>query len=113
MSKNSRPITPTEVETHKKTTFPPLVYKAFNELISKSYNPKTERAVVLQKTVVDLIVEYSKDEDKDEHLTKEDVYKDNLLDIEFAYREAGWGVNHEKASMGEDFESYFEFTKRT
>ena len=93
------PIKPNEAETE----FPEGVYEAFNELIRKNLRGKT--ATVKQRDVAQLIA--SKLE-----LTLTEVLANGYLDVEDAYRKAGWKVEYDKPGYNESYEPHFAFTKK-
>lgn len=95
-----KPITPDQVADQKITSFPPEVFEAFNELIALHFTDGSAR--VNQTEVVNLI--------KGKMNIK--IFNSNWLNVEDAYRAAGWKVFYDKPSYCESYEAYFEFTKK-
>lgn len=95
----SKPITPSEVGAAKAATFPAAVFDAFNaEIAAECVNG---RALVKQAAVVARM--------KAAGLSSEDIDKKGWLNVEDAYRAAGWTVTYDKQGFNETGEAYFEF----
>lgn len=101
--KPSRPITPDEVQKLKEKNIPEQVFDAFNDLIARSWDGK--RAVVLQAEAATAIAERMS-------ITREAVFARKLLDVEEAYRGAGWHVVYDKPGYNEPGEASFEFSRK-
>jgi hypothetical protein len=97
------PIRPDQIDEMKRDALPQLVFDVFNELIAANWNGG--RAVVLQKKAAKLIAERAK-------TATEEVYRRHWLDVEDAYREAGWDVDYDKPGYCEDYEATFTFRKK-
>lgn len=95
----SKPIRPQDVGAAKAEYFPSAVFDAFNAEIAHRYFGGL--AVVKQGAVVDRLVEAG--------LKRSEIYSSGWLNVEDAYREAGWVVRYEKAGFNENGDSIFEF----
>jgi hypothetical protein len=97
-----RPVSPREAAEMQTEQIPDAVFGVFNELIAQ--NLYHGRSTVLQKDVVERLVEQGMDRGK--------IFEKHWLDVEDSYREAGWSVKYDKPVYwgGEDFDAYFEFT---
>lgn len=98
-----KPISPDELVRKKKEEFPSVVIEVINELIAKKWDGHEAR--IYQNTIVNGIIgrsSYSKDE----------IYKNHLLDFEDLYREEGWDVVYDKPGYCESYEPYFVFKKQ-
>lgn len=92
------PIKPSEV----KRIIPEVVFDCFNQLINERFI--SGEAVIRQADVVALL--------KSKGFDHDDVYKKGWLDVEDAYRAAGWKVDYEKPGFNEAGEAYFTFSKK-
>ena len=97
-----RPISPAEVEKERITTFPSIVFQAFNELIMENYSDGC--STVVQDDVVKRMVELG--------LVCDEIYKKGWLDVEGMYRKNGWKVDYDQPGYNEDYDAYFVFTKK-
>lgn len=97
----SGPLSPSEAAELQVEQLPDEVFVVFNALIARSL--RAGRARVLQKEVVEKLVEQGMD--------REEIFDQKLLDVEECYRSAGWKVKYDRPVYyaGEDFEPYFEF----
>lgn len=95
----TKPITPDETESGKH--IPPIVIEAFNELIREGGGR------VLQKDAVALILVKAAGA-----VTLEEIFKNGWLDVEGAYRKAGWKVVYDKPAYCETYEANFTFTRK-
>jgi hypothetical protein len=98
----SNPITPDEAARGKVGNIPSAVFDAFNEAIAAHYDGK--RAVVLQCDVVQRIV--------DKGFPRHEIFGHHWLDIEDAYRAAGWDVAFDKPGYNETYEAAFTFSAK-
>ncbi|MFZ2193287.1 MAG: hypothetical protein WAV31_03510 [Candidatus Moraniibacteriota bacterium] len=102
-TKKVRPIKPSEVAAIKKQEFPAAVFEAFNELISSKFVGGS--ATIKQKDVVVLMVKKGLDE--------KEISEKGWLNVEAAYRAAGWKVKYDSPGFNETYDATFEFsTKR-
>jgi hypothetical protein len=97
------PITPQEAIMERIESIPDFVIKAFNEMIVENLEGKY--STVLQKDVVKRIITLSP-----ERLTSGDIFKKHLLDVEDAFRKAGWTVVYDQPAYDEDYEPSFRFS---
>jgi hypothetical protein len=111
----SKPIKPDEVGNYKTKVFPAYVFDAFNEAIAAKFC--NGYASVKQKDVVALILaKANKDLDYTEEngplgVTSAQIYANEWLNVEEAYRDAGWKVTYDKPAYNEFHDAYFEFRK--
>lgn len=98
-----KPLTPADVKKKKLLSFPDEVIEAFNELILENWEVNSAR--VEQEDVIVRIMEKMN--------CKESAVIDNhYLDIEDLFRKAGWKVEYDKPGYNENYEPYFQFTKK-
>lgn len=101
----SGPMTPDEIETLTTEVRPPVVFEAFNTLIGRNWNGRS--ATIFQRDVVDLILRLAPE------LTQQAVFDDHMLDVETAYRHAGWQVRYDKPGWNETYAASFVFTRKS
>lgn len=99
----NRPITPDEVADAKQASFPDEVFQAFNGLIAEKFSGG--RAVVKQDDVVERIVSKL-------DCTRQEVFNKGWLNVEEAYRKAGWIVEYDKPGYNETYDAFFTFKQR-
>lgn len=97
------PISPDEVGEYQHRTFPQEVFDAFNELISANFDGRS--ANVLQEEAANLIAAKL-------DIEKRVVYNKGYLNIEPAYRAAGWKVEYDKPAYCESYDANFTFRKK-
>ena len=94
-----KPITPQDIASYKEETFPPEVFKAWNELIASEFNGSSA-TIFLSRAKSHLQA----------YLSIHDIrYDQKYLDIEDVYRNFGWNVSYVNAAYNDAFESYYEF----
>jgi hypothetical protein len=93
------PIRPEEIEQ----TLPEEVFTAFNELIRENLRGRV--ATVYQSDAEIRVADKLS-------LTKKEVMDKGYLDVEDAYRKAGWKVEYDKPAYNESYEAFFRFTKK-
>jgi hypothetical protein len=103
----SGPIKPSEVAQAKANDIPEEVYEAFNELIARNWDG-TE-SDVLQEDAATLALEKLKAAGK--NVTCEQLYDNHWMDVEGAYRKAGWSVAFDKPAYCETYDAHFTFRK--
>lgn len=107
----SKPVTPDEAFKGKVTVIPPEVFDAFNELITQRAGDST--TIVKQNEVSALIAEKIARRTGESFVNVMYQINDNRwLDIEPAYRDAGWVVNYDKPGYNESYEAFWEFRKK-
>ena len=97
------PISPSEVAEKKSANTPKWVFDVWDKLIVEKY--QNGRAYVLQKDAKAALLDHPECPDG------VDIFRTGWLDIEPAYREAGWKVEYDKPAYYEDYEASFTFTK--
>ena len=95
----SKPITPDEVGAAKVVHTPAAVFDAFNAEIAKEFT--SGAAKVKQNAVMERLVAGG--------LQRSEVFVMGWLNIEEAYRAAGWQVEYDKPGYNETGEAYFTF----
>lgn len=100
------PIKPEEVSQQKEALIPSEVFEVFNRLIAEDWDEDVNRAIVDQGEAAEAIASAL-------HITKEQVYDRHLLNVEPAYRRAGWLVEYDKPSYCETYPATFTFRKST
>lgn len=98
-------LSPTEIVVSKEKSIPEPVFAAFNELLAE--NVRDGRASIKLNAAAERIV--AKMKEAGTSCTRTEVFKNGWLDVEPAYRRAGWAVNFEVPDMYEDFEPYYVF----
>lgn len=96
----TKPIRPRELSGSN--TFPPMVIEIFNDLIRKNW--RNGRAIVTQTEAVANVASRM-------GISRGKVFDERYLDIEDAFRDAGWVVEYEQPCPRSDdhFEPYFTF----
>lgn len=96
------PIKPSEVAGLKQKRIPNKVIEAFNEMIADNW--KGSYARFKKDDVLDKILEKI-------NSTRNEVYKQNWLDVEDIYRQAGWKVTYDSPAYCETYDATYEFKK--
>lgn len=105
----SGPIKPKEVQSKKTSSIPEEVFEAFNELIVEQWNGSSSNFTL--REVADLAVTKLKANEEYASITRQDLYDRKWLDVEPAFRKAGWKVNFDKPGYNENYDSNFTFSK--
>jgi hypothetical protein len=95
------PIKPSEID--KQNVIPEQVFEVFNELITRNWDG--HQAVVSQNALVENIACALQ-------LKRHEVFDRNLLEVEDAYRKAGWLVEYDKPAYNESYGAFFRFKKK-
>jgi hypothetical protein len=103
VSRNVKPITPAEIKQTRAQNIPDEIIQVFNELIAKEWSNNS--ACVQQDEAAQLVSERM-------HLTKDEIYKRHLLDVEDLYRAAGWQVDYDKPAYNESTRPFFVFSNK-
>lgn len=103
-----KPITPEKVEQIRIHEMPEAIIQATNELIVRKWNG--HEANVKVEEIVEQQFRVSGEEQT--VAARKELFEKHYLDIEPAYREAGWKVRFESPDYTEDFPSYFVFSKK-
>lgn len=108
----TQPIKPSEVGAAKAHVFPPEVFQAFNELIAAACVDGC--SIVKQDDAVARIVELLGESLHENPQCRRAVAFDrHYLDVEDAYRAAGWQVEYDKPAYFESYPASFIFTKNS
>ena len=104
LPKQSRtgPITPAEATKAKTQAIPPEVFQVFNELITRNIS-LTGTAKVYQDEAVTMIASKL-------NIHRSVVFANKWMDVEEAYRQAGWLVEYDKPAYYENYKAYYMFT---
>jgi len=103
-----KPISPEKVEQIRIHEMPEAIIQATNELIVRSWNGTS--ATVKVDEIINQYFRVVREEDS--VMTRKELFDKHYLDIEPAYREAGWKVKFESPDYTESFPSYFVFSKK-
>lgn len=98
----SKPITPAEASIAKAQSLPTAVFDCFNKRIAEAFDGR--QSIVNQKQVAIDIADVAQ-------VPSETVYDKHWLDVEDAYRAAGWKVTYDKPGFNEQGEATFVFEK--
>lgn len=98
------PIKPEEVILR----IPDFIIEAVNDLIKEKWDGQC--AVIKQNEIMEIV---SSDDPEDPRPSRKKVFDHNWLDFEPMYRQVGWGVLYDKPGLGENFDAYFKFTKKS
>jgi hypothetical protein len=96
------PIRPEEVDAVKARSLPQEVLAIVNNLILANWNGS--RAVVTRSDLIDRIITALR-------ISRQDIFDRGYLDIEGAYRLAGWDVEYDKPGFNESYNATFIFSK--
>ena len=99
-----RPLTPKEASEEKLSIIPSFVFDVFNAFLSTRSEQSSIR--IGQNEVVQMLVTLKPGLDRNE------VFDKGWLDIESAYRKAGWNVEFDKPGYCETYEASWEFTRK-
>jgi hypothetical protein len=97
-----RPIKPSEVVNHKCKNIPEIVFNAFNEQITLTWDGR--KAIVRQEHVVSAILATEK-------FSREEIFRKHMLDVEEIYKQEGWSVEFDKPGGGESYGAFWTFRK--
>lgn len=97
-----KPITPSEVILKKAEILPEAI-EVWNRLIARKFSGK--KAVIKQEDAIEALIAGCV-------VTRDEVFEQDLLEIEDVYREAGWDVIYDKPAYNEDYSATFTFKKK-
>lgn len=97
----SKPIRPDEIGNNKAALIPAAVFDAFNAEITLRFDEGS--AQVMQDAVVRRLV--------DGGMNRSEIFSAGWLNVEDAYREAGWRVTYQKPGFNEVGEAFFTFSR--
>jgi hypothetical protein len=100
----SKPITPDEVAALQLKTIPGGVFDAFNELIAQR-STGGNSIMIKQNEVIALICAKT-------GASRQEVFDKGWLNVEPAYRDAGWSVEYDKPAYNESYEANFTFKRK-
>lgn len=101
---SGRPITPQEASTEKLSLIPSFVFDTFNAFLSTRSEEGT--ITITQDEVIQMLLTIKPGLDRNE------IFDKHWLDIESAYRKAGWNVEYDKPGYNETYGASWEFTKK-
>lgn len=94
------PIKPSQID--KTQVIPEIIFDCFNELINKNFNNGVAR--VAQKEVLTWL--------KASGCCVDEAFREKWLDVEDAYRKAGWKVEYDKPGYNESGDAYYIFRSK-
>lgn len=103
------PIKPKEVQEKKNASIPEEVYEAFNEMITQEWDGHSANFTL--QTVANLAIKKLKSTGSFKQMTRQEMYDRGWMDVEGAYRKAGWKVDFDKPGYNETYEANFTFRK--
>ncbi len=98
----SKPITPEIAQKLRKGSIPSFVINVFNDLIVKNLTVDGT-ASFSQEDVLDHISFHESSRDK--------IFKNKWLNVEDIFRKAGWNVEYDTPSVGDNYKARFTFTE--
>lgn len=104
-AKEIKPISPKDIDDAKSSTVHPKMIEAANNLIVKNWHGYSASFKLKE-----LVAEFARIYEGE--TTESRVYKEQNLDIEDVFRKAGWKVHYDSPGYCEDYDAYFEFTKK-
>ncbi len=90
-----------EIAGEKQKTFPDAVLESFNELLTQKFNGTP--VIIKQDDVLALMIRKG--------LNREEIFEKGWLDVEGAYRAAGWKVSYDKPGFNETYDANFTFKR--
>lgn len=100
---SGRPIRPDEVAEVVSSSIPSEVFDIFNKHIALNFS-NGHSAEIRQEDIISDLVETG-------NFTRSTLFNKGYLNVEPAYRKAGWKVRYDKPAYNETYDAYFEFTK--
>jgi hypothetical protein len=97
-----KPITPKEVQEMVDASLPGVVFEVFNKLIIKYWNGENSATIKQEEAALEIADAMS--------LSIQQVMSRGYLNIEQAYRKAGWSVVYDAPAYNEDYPATFKFT---
>lgn len=97
------PIRPKDVAARKTASIPEEVFVVFNNLIVENWTGSS--ATIMQADAALAIASALE-------ISVSDVYNRKLLDVEDAFKKAGWNVKYDKPGYNEEYSAYFVFSKK-
>lgn len=103
MKEMTKPIRPSDIAAAKEKYIPVVVFEIFNKLIANNYTGNKAR--VYQKEVTDALTS------EPYNIERNLIFDNGWLNVEEAYRSAGWTVYYDSPGFNESYDAYFIFTK--
>lgn len=103
----TKPISPYEAQLAFTASMPSFVIDAFNEQLTAKFG-MLGRVTIDQAEIVKLILVKAAEKGYPE-VTKADIFARKWLDVEEAFRSAGWFVKHYNQCVGDSTPSYYSF----
>lgn len=102
-----KPISPQEANDYFQKNIPSFVIDAVNSLISSKFTPSKSSFILLHSEVKNKIL--SQMDLYNTQYNAQMIWDDGFMDIEDSYRKYGWDVSYVKKSIGDTFESHYQF----
>lgn len=96
------PIRPDDVQGVKNALIPEAVFEVFNALIAQAW--ANGQAIVYQDDAIDRLTMKM-------NVSRDELFKRGLLDVEDAYRRVGWRVEYDKPGYNESYRAFFKFSR--
>jgi hypothetical protein len=104
------PIKPEDVQDKRNESIPEPVFEAFNELIVREWALGSANFTLTE--VANLAIEKLRKTDESfKDLTRQQMYDKGWMDVEPAYRKAGWKVEFDKPGWEQSYDANFTFSK--
>ena len=100
-----KPIKPSEVQDQKNTSIPESIISSVNELIVKYWNGR--EAKFKQDELLERVME------KDQTLTRDQIFNTHLFDFESLFRSEGWVVTYDSPGYNETYPATFSFKHKS
>ena len=94
----SKPITPNEIDQIKISRIPEIVFDTFNNEIIRNFSDNS--AIVKQEDIIQSLIIAT-------GVNRDFIFANGWLDIEKAYRAAGWKVVYGKPG----YDAFYKFSK--
>ena len=104
-----KPMGPDDDRLKGENRLPWFVLEAFNDLLIRKWDG--QRALIYQSEAIDEIMKHTVPEP--DGYTRQDIFTNNWLNVEQAYREAGWWVGFDKKDPGSTTESSWSFRRQS
>ena len=103
-----KPITPEKVLEIRIHEMPEAIIQATNELIVRKWNGHD--ATIKINEIVEQYFRVIGE--KETAVKRKELFENHYLDIEPAYRNAGWKVEFDKPGYNESYDAFFVFSKK-
>jgi len=95
------PLSPDDIAAAKRQHIPEAVFDAFNELLALKFTNGS--ATILQKDVLAKLEAGG--------MVRQEIFDNGWLNVEEAYRDAGWKVEYDKPAYNETYDASFKFRR--